>query len=66
MRVLFLYLVAMTVNRFVMDARFQVKRYQGLSETLAEANRNLQQAQAEARRAERLAALGPAFRRSRA
>lgn len=58
MRVLFLYLVAMTVNRFVMDARFQVKRYQGLSETLAEANRNLQQAQAEARRAERLAALG--------
>jgi two-component system, NtrC family, sensor histidine kinase HydH len=58
MRVLFLYLVAMTVNRFVMDARFQVRRYQGLSETLAEANRNLQQAQAEARRAERLAALG--------
>jgi two-component system, NtrC family, sensor histidine kinase HydH len=58
MRVLFLYLVAMTVNRFVMDARFQVRRYQSLSETLAEANRNLQQAQAEARRAERLAALG--------
>jgi two-component system sensor histidine kinase HydH len=58
MRVLFLYLVAMTVNRFVMDARLQVKRYQSLSETLAEANRNLQQAQAEARRAERLAALG--------
>lgn len=58
MRVLFLYLVAMTVNRFVMDARFQVRRYQNLSETLAEANRNLQQAQAEARRAERLAALG--------
>src|SRR6478609_7411872 len=41
-----------------MDARLQVKRYQSLSETLAEANRNLQQAQAEARRAERLAALG--------
>lgn len=58
MRVLFLYLVAMTVNRFVMDARFQVRRYQGLSETLAEANRNLHEAQAEARRAERLAALG--------
>jgi two-component system, NtrC family, sensor histidine kinase HydH len=58
MRVLFLYLVAMTVNRFVMDARFQVRRYQSLSETLADANRNLQQAQAEARRAERLAALG--------
>jgi signal transduction histidine kinase len=35
-----------------------VKRYQSLSETLAEANRNLQLAQAEARRAERLAALG--------
>jgi two-component system, NtrC family, sensor histidine kinase HydH len=58
LRLLFLYFVAMTVNRFVMEYRLQVKRYQTLSESLAEANRNLRQAQEEARRAERLAALG--------
>lgn len=58
LRILFFYLVAMTVNRFVMDYRLQVKRYQLLSETLAEANRSLRQAQEDARRAERLAALG--------
>jgi two-component system, NtrC family, sensor histidine kinase HydH len=58
MRVLFFFLVAMTVNRFVMQYRVQVRRYQVLSETLTEANRNLKLAQDEARRAERLAALG--------
>src|SRR5712672_1514852 len=58
MRVLFFFLVAMTVNRFVMQYRVQVRRYQVLSETLTEANRNLKLAQEEARRAERLAALG--------
>lgn len=58
LRILFFYLVAMTVNRFVMDSRFQVRRYQTLSENLADANRSLRQAQAEARRVERLAALG--------
>jgi two-component system, NtrC family, sensor histidine kinase HydH len=58
LRNLFLFLVAMTVNRFVMDYRVQVRRYQLLSENLAEANRSLRQAQEEARRAERLAALG--------
>ncbi|HET7871745.1 MAG TPA: ATP-binding protein [Terriglobales bacterium] len=58
LRLLFLYFVAMTVNRFVMEYRLQVRRYQALSESLAEANRNLRQAQEEARRAERLAALG--------
>lgn len=58
LRILFFYLVAMTVNRFVMDYRVQVRRYQTLSENLADANRSLRQAQAEARRAERLAALG--------
>jgi two-component system, NtrC family, sensor histidine kinase HydH len=58
LRILFFYLVAMTVNRFVMDYRLQVKRYQLLSETLAEANRSLRKAQEDARRAERLAALG--------
>jgi signal transduction histidine kinase len=58
MRVLFFFFVAMTVNRFVMQYRLQVRRYQVLSETLTEANRNLKLAQDEARRAERLAALG--------
>jgi two-component system sensor histidine kinase HydH len=58
MRVLFFFFVAMTVNRFVMQYRAQVRRYQVLSETLSEANRNLKLAQEEARRAERLAALG--------
>lgn len=58
MRVLFFFFVAMTVNRFVMQYRMQVRSYQELSETLSEANRNLKLAQEEARRAERLAALG--------
>src|SRR5712671_283287 len=58
MRVLFFFFVAMTVNRFVMQYRVQVRRYQELSETLTEANRSLKLAQEEARRAERLAALG--------
>jgi signal transduction histidine kinase len=58
MRVLFFFFVAMTVNRFVMQYRVQVRRYQVLSETLTEANRNLKLAQEEAQRAERLAALG--------
>jgi two-component system, NtrC family, sensor histidine kinase HydH len=58
LRLVFFFLVGMIVNRFVMDYRLQVRRYQGVSETLTEANRSLKQAQAEARRAERLAALG--------
>jgi signal transduction histidine kinase len=58
MRVLFFFFVAMTVNRFVMQYRRQVRSYQELSETLSEANRNLKLAQEEAQRAERLAALG--------
>lgn len=58
LRIVFFYLVGMIVNRFVIEYRLQVREYQSLSETLSEANRNLKQAQAEARRAERLAALG--------
>jgi signal transduction histidine kinase len=58
LRIMFFFLVAMIVNRFVMEYRIQVREYQSLSQTLSEANRNLKQAQAEARRAERLAALG--------
>jgi len=57
-RVLFFFLAAILVNRFVGENRRQVLRYQALSEELADSNRRLRQAQAEARRAERLAALG--------
>jgi len=57
-RVLFFFLAGMVVNRFVVENRRQTKRYQELAETLAETNRRLEQAQAEARRSERLAALG--------
>lgn len=57
-RILFFFLAAMVVNRFVVENRRQSQRYQELAETLAETNRRLEQAQAEARRSERLAALG--------
>jgi two-component system, NtrC family, sensor histidine kinase HydH len=58
MRIVFFFLAAMVVNRVVVENRRQIKRYQELSETLAETNRRLEQAQEEARRSERLAALG--------
>jgi len=58
MRIVFFFLAAMVVNRAVVENRRQIKRYQELAETLAETNRKLEQAQAEARRSERLAALG--------
>jgi len=57
-RTLFFFLAAMVVNRPVMEYRRQTARYRMLAETLAETNRQLAQAQAEARRSERLAALG--------
>lgn len=57
-RILFFFLAGVLVNRFVGENRRQVRRYQALSEDLAESNRQLREAQAEARRAERLAALG--------
>jgi two-component system, NtrC family, sensor histidine kinase HydH len=57
-RILFFFLAAMEVNRYVVESRRQTRRYQELAETLAETNRRLEQAQAEARRSERLAALG--------
>lgn len=57
-RILFFFLTGILVNRFVGESRRQTLRYQALSEELAESNRQLQQAQAEARSAERLAALG--------
>lgn len=57
-RNLFFFPVAIVVNRFVVENRRQVWRYQKLAGALAETNRRLEQAQADARRSERLAALG--------
>ena len=57
-RNLFFFLAAMLVNRFVMESRQQAERYRRVAEQLTETNRRLEQAQAEARRSERLAALG--------
>jgi signal transduction histidine kinase len=57
-RILFFFLAAMVVNRFATENRRQTLRYQALAEELAETNRRLELAQAEARRSERLAALG--------
>jgi two-component system sensor histidine kinase HydH len=57
-RVLFFFLAAMLVNRFVVENRRTTQRYQELAETLAATNLRLEQVQAEARRSERLAALG--------
>jgi signal transduction histidine kinase len=57
-RILFFFLAGMVVNRFVVENRRQIKRYQELAETLAETNRRLEKAQEDARRSERLAALG--------
>ena len=57
-RNLFFFLAAMLVNRFVMESRQQAERYRKVAEQLRETNKQLEQAQAEARRSERLAALG--------
>lgn len=57
-RILFFFLAAMVVNRYVVESRRQTRRYQETAETLAVTNQRLEQAQAEARRSERLAALG--------
>jgi len=58
LRIMFFFMAAMLVNRFAEESRRQTKLYQQLAEQLAETNRQLRQAQAEARRSERLAALG--------
>ena len=57
-RILFFFLAAMVVNRFATENRRQTRRYQILAEQLARTNRQLERAQADARRSERLAALG--------
>jgi two-component system sensor histidine kinase HydH len=58
LRIAFFFLVGMIVNRFVMESRLQTRRYRISAENLSQANRSLKKAQDEARRAERLAALG--------
>jgi two-component system, NtrC family, sensor histidine kinase HydH len=58
LRILFFFLAAVLINQFAIKSRSQTELYQRLAEQLAETNRQLEQAQAEARRSERLAALG--------
>ena len=58
LRLLFFFLAAVILNQFAIRSRRQTERYQRLAEELAETNRRLQQAEADARRSERLAALG--------
>ena len=58
LRIMFFFLAAMVVNRFAQQSQHQTRLYRELAERLAETNRRLEQAQAEARRSERLAALG--------
>ena len=58
LRMMFFFLAAMVVNRFAQQSKHQTRLYRELAERLAETNRRLEQAQAEARRSERLAALG--------
>jgi len=57
-RILFFFLAGMLVNRFATENRRQTRRYQYLAEQFAETNVRLERAQADARRSERLAALG--------
>lgn len=57
-RIAFFFLAGMVVNRFVVENRQQMELYQRLAAELAETNRRLERVQAEARRSERLAALG--------
>ncbi|MGH9445075.1 MAG: ATP-binding protein [Terriglobia bacterium] len=58
LNITFFFLVAVIVNRFVIESRQQSLRREKLAETLTETNLRLEQAQADARRSERLAALG--------
>ncbi|HEY4741866.1 MAG TPA: ATP-binding protein [Candidatus Acidoferrales bacterium] len=57
-RILFFFLAGVIVNRFAVENRRQTRRYQLLAEELENTNRRLELIQAEARRSERLAALG--------
>src|ERR1700683_4036554 len=58
LRIVFFFIAGILVNNFVMENRRQTRRYQLLAEQLEVTNRRLEHIQAEARRSERLAALG--------
>ena len=58
LRILFFYIAGLLVNRFAVDRRRQTEQYRRLATELAETNLQLELAQADARRSERLAALG--------
>jgi two-component system, NtrC family, sensor histidine kinase HydH len=57
-RILFFFLAAMLVNRFSVEIRRRATAYQSLAEQMSQTNRRLAEVQEEARRSERLAALG--------
>jgi two-component system, NtrC family, sensor histidine kinase HydH len=57
-RVMFLFLAAMLVNRFAIELRKRAKAYQVLNTELTATNRRLAEVQEDAKRSERLAALG--------
>lgn len=57
-RILFFFLAAMLVNRFSVEIRRRATAYQLLAEQMSQTNRKLAEVQEEARRSERLAALG--------
>ncbi len=57
-RIMFFFLAAIVVNRFTLENRRKTLQYQQVAEELTRTNRQLELAQAEARRSERLAALG--------
>jgi two-component system, NtrC family, sensor histidine kinase HydH len=57
-RILFFFLAAMLVNRFSVEIRRRAMAYQLLAEQMSQTNRRLAEVQEEARRSERLAALG--------
>ncbi len=57
-RILFFFLAAMLVNRFSVEIRRRAAAYQLLAEQMSQTNRRLAEVQEEARRSERLAALG--------
>src|ERR1700724_2544979 len=57
-RIMFFFMAAIVVNRFTIENRRKTLQYQKVAEEFAEVNRQLERAQAEARRSERLAALG--------
>jgi len=57
-RILFFFLAAIVVNQFAVENRRQIRQSQELSDTLEQTNQQLRRAEADARRSERLAALG--------